>query len=268
MDLSNSYKIIYDGDQVKRFIKMFMPKSSQQCLVIYLCARRKYYPSLTGSEFILDRLIFHGGNADQIDNLCSTFLRKLYRWHTPVGTFVHGDDASIPQEALCVYALLLPKDPIKAMGKLWPKLIDALTDGNEVAKPFSFYKKEIGKTNAVVPKEEQLMMVDLDTKDPEKLEQTRDLLITTNISKHIKIIIETKNGYHIIYTKSGDIDGKRLFEFKTTTKFMKPNVNGKPTADFWFSIAKAAMSIIPGTLQGGFEAKICDDFFGSTGSSS
>lgn len=263
MDLSENkhYQVVYDPKQVKKFATIFLPKSTQQCLVIYLCARRKYDQNLSKSQLILNRTIIHGGRDDSLQDIGDNFVRKLYRHHVPIGSYVHDSNIPISQEAMCTYALLVPKDPIKAMTKVLPKFVESLIERTVVPKPFNALVNEVGKTNAVVPKEEQLMMVDLDTKDQEHLEQTRDLLVASNVSKHVKICIETRGGYHIIYTKGGDIDSKRLFDFKLATKFLKPNVHGDMVPDYWFSLAKAAMSIIPGTLQGGFKARICEDFF-------
>lgn len=69
--------------------------------------------------------------------------------------------------------------------------------------------------------------------------------------------IETRGGFHIIYSGKVDKDvSRQLYEFKQKTSFKKKNVDGNMTTDYWFSITNQATVIMPGTYQGGFPARI------------
>jgi hypothetical protein len=104
------------------------------------------------------------------------------------------------------------------------------------------------------------MQIDLDTKDHSELEKTKNLLRETGVLQHIVCAVETKNGYHIVYTKEKGIDHKKLYEYKKSTAIKKPNVQGKLTTDYIFSITNQPLIIIPGTIQGTFKAKFTDIF--------
>ena len=79
----------------------------------------------------------------------------------------------------------------------------------------------------------------------------------------VKIVVETRGGYHIVYQSSKSIKHKELWEFAQSTAFFKDNREGKPIKDHWFSITNQPNVIIPGTYQGSFQAKICQNFFHS-----
>ena len=106
----------------------------------------------------------------------------------------------------------------------------------------------------------KLMQIDLDTKDPIKLQETRVILQKTGVLERIIFTVETKNGYHIIYKKSDAIDNKALHEHKLSTTVKKTARNGDTTIDYLFSITNQPLVVVPGTYQGGFQARFANVF--------
>lgn len=256
MDLNQNYKIIYDPEQVQTFLKLFSPKCSQDVLEFLLFARRKYCPSLSKGEIILSRTFID--NNDSTSELRS--LRKLYRLHVPIGSFVHGPkEESIPQESLALYASLIHKCPIKAMTKTLTKCLDDIITGNNNYRCHKLFKAEISRSNST--SSIQYDVIDLDSKESDKVQSVIELIKESNLTSFIKICIETKNGYHIAFEKNKEINRKLLYEFKTKTIFYKENNKGQSVKDYWFSITNTPIVIVPGTLQGGFKTKICNELF-------
>ena len=98
-------------------------------------------------------------------------------------------------------------------------------------------------------------------KEEDKVQQTKELLHASNIIQFLKICVETRGGYHLIFAKDKKIDNKLIHNFKITTKFTKQTIDGKDVSDYWFSISSEPNVIVPGTIQGGFKANICNDLF-------
>lgn len=271
IDTTSNYQIIYDQQQVYDFAQLFIPESIQHLIVIRLMSRRKYFPSLPKSKYILNETFISGIPKDNISarHLASfDFVKKLYRLHVPIGSYTDSNNNPIPQDSLALYTLISPKDPVKAMSQTLNKCLDKLLISQEINKPYNLYRNEISKTDAKINKFDtkinkfdKLVVIDLDTKDSDNIKLVNEILIKANIIPHLKMCIETKNGYHLVYNEGSDIDNKLIYEFKSTTLYYKDNINGKPHKDYWFSKNILSKVIIPGTLQGNFKTKIRNDLF-------
>ena len=259
VDLSQNYEIIHDPSQVIEFLKIFIPENVHNVMEISLFSRRKYCSRLSKSEYILHRVLIDGTNEDKTSpNYTQSALRKLYRLHVPVGSFV-DDNGAIPQESLALYALLTPKSPLRAMSKVLTKCLDDVMNGNPVPRPHKKLIAEISRTDAVG--QQQYSVIDLDSKDENNVETTKEVIKKANLIPYIKLCTETKNGYHIIFEKNSKIDRKMLYEFKKDTMFYKKNRENQNAKDYWFSISGSAITVVPGTYQGGFKTKLCNDLF-------
>ena len=268
MDLSQNYskeciqlnrtkqyhKIIHNPDDIRSFANTFNIDKKHLGLCLYLTMRRKYYPTLSQSIIIVNRIIIPGGLE---------FKRCLYqnilRLETPLGSYTDRDIV-VPDEALALYVMIDPKDTIKAMSKVLSKCVDSLCcnslqhelKSEDLPNAYSLYREEIPKSDSIGQKHKQ---IDLDTKDLEKVVEVHELLTRLKIA--IVMCIETRGGFHIIYLANTDKDVNRsLYEFKQKTAFNKENIDGKMVTDYWFSITKQPTVIMPGTYQGGFPAHI------------
>lgn len=128
-----------------------------------------------------------------------------------------------------------------------------------------------------------MRQIDVDSKDPEFLKTFKQVLVDTRVSQTVVCVVETKNGFHIVFRKSKTCDLKTLHEYRSTTAPFAPKkaqttVEGsadiapiannakkgkKPNGEieYAFTMTNEPLVIVPGTYQGGFEAKLCKDFF-------
>lgn len=242
------HKFIHNIDDIYKFAQIFNLTEENLVLCFYLIARRKYYPLLSKQSIIVHKGII-GGSEDFINKL----YRSILRLETPIGSYTDNDDA-IPDEAFALYCLLNPKDTIKALSKTLSKCVDSLTDNTKIPNGYKLYRTELCNTNSKF-NFRNYKQIDLDTKDIDNIRVTNELI--KNLNLDIVISVETRGGFHIIYADQNDKTvNKQIFEFKQKTKFTKTDVNGKNVTDFWFSIGKNSMVIVPGVYQGGFATRI------------
>lgn len=255
----DNYHIIHNMSEVKDFMATYIPTDPALCISPVLFARRKYCETLQQSEHVLQRLFISGGSSPE------SATRKLLRLQTLVGSYVDRDDETpIPNMSLCVYAIIRPKNSLKALSSTARECMDALIDGQPGRDPRKLYDINIGKNEySSTDPQHKYTQIDVDTKDQTQLEQVQDILEQCRVRIHITSITETRGGYHIVYRKSKKIDHKRLHDFGKTTAFKKLAHDGKQVTDHWFSQTNQPLVIIPGTYQGGFKAKACpvSEFF-------
>lgn len=248
---STHHKLIHCPEDVRKFISLFRIEQKYLALCLNLTMRRKYFPIHSSGTTIINRIIMTGG-----DNFSDKLYQSILKLETPIGTYIDGD-IIVPDEALALYALLEPKDTIKALSRVMSKCVEAMTDNEEMPNAYSLYRTEIGKCSI---KHKKYRQIDLDTKDVDKVTIVNSMLIRLNVP--IIICIETKGGFHIVYNDDNDdIVAKKninreLYAFKQTTVFEKENIEGRMVKDFWFSITSDPNVIVPGVYQGGFPARI------------
>ena len=267
------YQIVYDYKQVYEFAKRFLPSKSTQVMNLTLFARRKYDSNIPKATIKLKQMFLCGCERDDSntifrDQKCQKLVIELYRLHCPIGSFNINSTEVISNDALVVYAHLIPKNPIKALNKTLTQCIDTIfeesDDNKKLRNVLSFLHDEIGRTNSRIDKNEKLTHIDLDTKDPGKIIKVRTILEEANITPFIRMCVETRSGYHIIYNSrpvENCINHKMIYDFKNKTKIINKNVLGEDVVDYWFSITNTPYVAIPGTIQGGFKVKFCDDLF-------
>lgn len=251
LDIMN-HEIIYDKQQVLEFLTPFIPNKDEPelCISLMLFARRKYHTGLAKGEYVLNRTFIAGGTTPD------TAVRKLWKLHVPVGCFIDSNDVVIPNNALCVYAVLKPKNMLKALSTTSKQCMDILTDGLKMNNPYKLFEINIGKSDSDIRTGNgKFVQIDLDTKDPDRLKSTCQVLEQSDARLHIISITETRGGYHIVYRKNKDINHKMLYEFKEQSKFRKQAHDGTQVSDYWFSQTNQPLVIVPGTYQGGFKAK-------------
>lgn len=246
-----THSLIHNREDIYTFASLFHIEKKHLALCLNLTMRKKYYPIPSSGTNIINRIIITGGKD---------FENKLYqailKLEPPVGSYIDGD-VIVPNEALALYALLEPKDTIKALSRTMAKCVEAMTDLEEMPNAYSLYRTEIGKCSI---KNKKYRQIDLDTKDIDKINIVNSMLKRLNV--FIIICIETRGGFHIVYTARhddiylGKDINRELYAFKQTTAFEKENIEGHMVKDYWFSITSDPNIIVPGVYQGGFPARI------------
>lgn len=246
-----TYNLIHDPEQIKRFASIFIPYQEHLSLVFSLIARRKYAPKLPNDKYQLYQGFISGnGNRDIVPDI---FYRSIMKLECKFGAYVDSQNNPIPDHAMALYCIIEPVNPLKAMSATLNELIN---DDVRNSNAYDLYRNRMIKFGA--PNTKNYKQLDIDTKKKEQLELAKQIIKETKIEP--LLTVETKNGFHVLYVHSNKIDGKKLHEFKLSTTFKKPNVNGELITDYWFSISSHPMTVIPGTYHGGFQASISDIF--------
>jgi hypothetical protein len=187
--------LVYDKKQVEQFENLFYCKTNEKydrLFLMYISARKKYYPLLSKNECFKRTVIRYN------DNILSR--RRLYNdikhYELPLESYIDkNNETSIPSEALALYASINPRNSVQAVQDLSKDILEKAFS-NDIHF-FSTIDKTF-KNNLHKHSIKMYIGIDLDTKD-EKIYQCviHDLLQFVNIY----VVIETRGGYHIIIPK-------------------------------------------------------------------
>lgn len=215
--------LIWDAAQAHDFIKQFGAElGTQHVLVVNLMARRKYNPQLPKDRLMLDHKVLAQGEG----------VVKLLQWHPDA--FPAG---------LCVY---MNPNPVNVATALTKTLYECQVDATRPVHKTFVANLARGSAGG-------LIHFDVDTKEADKVIQVVEVLSAAGVAPLVQCIVETRNGYHIVYKNDKRaIDHAALHKFQQSTKHPKPNVNGDPVDDHWFSVCRGGLVAVPGTLQGGY----------------
>ena len=242
------HEFMWNPSDVKEFAKLFNIKEKHLAMCIYLTARRKYYPELSDISLIVNRGIVCGGDYFEND-----FHRTILKLNTPIECY-EDEGLPIPTEAFGIYVIINPKDTFKALAASMFRCVDHISKGEEMINAFKAFKVELPKTSLKTDKYKQ---IDIDTKEVGKISSVNDLFESLQFKPLLSV--ETRGGFHIVYNcEAENIKqiNKSFYEFKQNTLMIKSNPKHKPTKDYWFSVTKEPMIILPGTFQGGFKTRI------------
>lgn len=241
------YQFVSDEGQMRLFYqKHIMPFHEQNDLsyIILPTARRKYHPELGKSQMVTNTTTFSSLKTED------QFVERMRRYEIRDGTYKdQRTNESLPASAFAMYITVDPMNELRAFFKLQAEIGTRLEvrlrnqeTNSSPLKIESVYKSELHKCSENIFKK-----LDVDTKDPEKIEELRKILEENKIRMHL--VIETKNGFHVlINTKNGDIDtegNKALYQFVSQAEVKS-----------WITVEKNAMVVIPGTFQAGFPVRI------------
>ena len=213
------------------FVKTVVPPlQGDEVFIALLAARKKYFPDLPRSQEIVAREIIRRNDVDYL-------IRKI-RKLSVVG-FYEEDRQEIPPQAFAVYFDLNPKSCLKAF-RLFANEVNAQLYDAVVGEPnFNFFKKlDIHLFSAIHRSNSHhyYWCIDIDDKTKDTLVESVSFVGKENVAW----ISETCNGFHLI-VKRNEVTGKKLF------------LHGLPaTLTSKVTIKKAALTPVPGTLQGGF----------------
>ena len=154
------HKIIHNPEAVKAFSALFIPEQKHHAIVFYTFSRRKYWPDLPKSEYLINRTILPGQSSPD------RAYRSLLKLECPVGSYTgdmmnNGEPYIIPNNSTIIYCLIRPKDTIKALAKTLTYCVSALSGdtGTPMLCPYGLYKKEIGTSGVVSGNKDRLIQI-------------------------------------------------------------------------------------------------------------
>lgn len=270
------YNLVWDTAQLKRFMTQFLPCAAKNhgshfhVTMVQLMARRKYLKSgdttasagnLSASTQCMTRLFLTGNTMGADGRPCrhvgdgvAGAVRAIQRLQVPLGTYVDKDgETPIPPDALVLYAHIIPRDVLQAIAQTQVTVMQDLSLGVcqvrsdlvEGKHPWKVLHANMARTPA--PFYKKLRHLDIDTKEPSHLKRVAALLQEHSIEP--KAVIETRNGFHIVY----DHDALNKMAHKAMYELHKASalVDKPRDGDYWFNMSKGENVAIPGTIQAG-----------------
>lgn len=241
-----SLVLVWDAQQVARFLALFLPDSPQLVMEVSVMARRKYAPTLCAARQMLERIFINGATTDTgpLSDTIASAVRRVQRLQAPFGSYVDKDLKPIPQHALLVYANVQPRSPTLAMAQTLLNLTrrsECHDHCKATERPLKMLWKQLGQ--ATVPC--GLRHMDIDTKDADKLLQVHELLTTHGALGALRAKVETMHGYHVVYDAHAmsDPTQRALHDLQVAS--------GPADNTRWFSISRSGNIALPGTIQGG-----------------
>lgn len=260
------HSFIADEAQVREFFRQYiLPYRDEDYLnfIIIPIARRKYWAPLSKSQMNMSTKVFSvQDNEDRFVNELRRYEVKigLYKDTLPVGQDPElpepnkanklrvDKEQDIPNEAFAFYLTANPMNDLKAFflmqnevsNKLQLLLNTKTPNKQKIGKISSIYKSCLHKSEHKV-----LLKLDVDTKDPDKIESLKNFLREHGIKP--QLVIETRGGYHVLLNRSSlGKNHEKLY------RFIQSSLDEK-----WISIEGGnALVVIPGTWQGGFVTRI------------
>lgn len=256
------HNLIYDEEQIVKFSELFYKEIPEQySALVYIAARSKYDSTILSQKMIDRRYI---NNAEQL-------IITVRRYCCAIGSYVDGRGNTITDKAMVVYASINLHDQQKGMEEFIQNyqsilinsirtIQNALSSDNDKSINLNdidnFLYNPCSKLKSSIQKyvKTKYLHIDMDSKENEH--KTYFIKECGKNEAEPCYIIETMNGYHILFDmkklekKNGPI--RKAFN----KKFLIKNI---PGFDYVFTIAqKNACVPLPGTLQGGFKVKFID----------
>lgn len=225
--------LIYDESEIMMFVsEVLKPLEDDEIYILLLNTRKKYCPvELSRSEEVLGREIIR-------DNDINKILRKIKKISCSTGIYADRNTLKdVPLGCMALYILLDPRSTLKGYGEFVSDINKWIYEGfTGKSKNLELYRRMDIKLFSAIHKNRSRRLysiVDIDKKDEAILDK-----ITGLLEGHIKWITETHGGYHVISDRCYDT-GKIIYEQIVGMKYV--------------DVLKEPMTVIPGTLQGGFK---------------
>ena len=252
--------LIYDEEELKRFISLLPDKSSEdEAYFISLSARNKY---LTDEE----RKIYELGRTEMLaQNIVSnkeSLMRHYKRFCCMEGGYTTKNGKSIPDKTLVCYTNLFTSSGIKALqefneanNNIIFEMAIAGSNGNDITGSL----KAISKSNKRLidcyqrnKGTSKWIDVDFDIpKDSDFLNVFRTEML--NKCKELEyFIIETKSGYHFCFNRKTVKFNYTELVYNLNDELSESGCGGE------IVINKNLMVPTAGTLQGGFPVRIIE----------
>jgi hypothetical protein len=267
------YKLIWSKDQLIKFAEMFLtdlPDQKEMSIlndrtkIIQILAREKYLPD--GGRFGTSNTRLHRELIRSSDP--QAFVRTVMSYEVPVGrwaisaTYQNSNvEVPVPQEALAMYVDLNSKSTLKAFTtqseNIHRVLQEIVLNGanpnnlihlNKIASNFRSLVHSSNASNLYID-------IDVDTKDKQFLVKFYQEILEP-FKLCLVTIIETYNGFHVIFDKETLQREKlmqKLFRYLMLPehKFKEKNRVGVEVSKTYVSNNKECQCPLPGTWQGG-----------------
>ncbi|RLG94915.1 hypothetical protein DRO29_06140 [Candidatus Bathyarchaeota archaeon] len=222
--------LLVDPEVLYKFFNKVVPDLKEnECLLLLLAARKKYWPEIARSEEILRREVVR-------EKDWNIFYRKVLKMSFVNNLYTDKDGKIIPKEALAMFIVLDPKDALKAWNTLQKEMIDLLFQyaKGDVNALKQFKRIDVRWFSALHRSQsrKKYWLIDIDCKDENLLNFVLDYVEPVWIS-------ETRGGYHIIVPANEEV-AKTIFRDKIFDRYKDIEIHKEP------------MTPLPGTLQGGF----------------
>jgi hypothetical protein len=215
-----------------RFARAVLQKpETDEVLVAFLAARRKYSPEIPRNLEVVAREILKDVNRDYL-------LQKIRKLAT-VG-FYSDMGKVLPTSCFALYIDVNPKSTMKAAALFGREAMDQMrTLAVSETKAYGFFRNIDARLFSAMQrsgsKNHPYWCVDIDIKEPSTVSAASDHIGAENIVW----TSETHGGYHLLVRKNGET-GRKLF-----AEPLPPHLADK------IEVKKTAATPIPGTLQGG-----------------
>lgn len=234
--------LIVDRASAAAFLEKLPPAGPGKLYYGTLMARQKYWPDLPSSSRD------HGG---AVSNSRDGFLRRLSHLCEVGPWYVTKDGATVPSHAFAVYVMTTPSDAAKAVAGFLEDAVKSVRDvmGREMTEDdgrhFNGLAKPAGMWSRIAkaPAGKYFFLVDVDEKDEKTLDD-----VVSRFPVAPTWATETRGGYHVgvPWTKETGVVFGGLKKKKSA---------GDPSLAKVELFASGAMTVLPGSLQGGFVTK-------------
>lgn len=257
------HTIIYDKNQANLFFEKFLPEEGH-CLVLSHVAREKYMRDerLISRSSTNLKVSIVNGTTDQCYKGLLSFCVPLETYSADFSINDEKVTKDIPSDYTVVYSTINHKNLLLGWKKTNSEVDDHLYNialGHDSNfRMGSIHKKLFGNIESI-PNKKKYGDIDVDTKSPDFIKDLCEYLLPLKCD--ITLIMETKNGYHIIFDRNtvNRVAMSKLYKFCKSTTFTKKNrLSDVTCTDTLASIKNDPMCPIPGTLQGGFPVRVCD----------
>ena len=265
MSAQNEYHaVVHDRVQVERFAEMFTPIGEDDVLLLFASFRRKYLHSNAETAHLVQTPCISRTAITGVTP--SKFYREVSRFQVPVCCYVDRNENPYPNGTMTVYCPLNPRSSVMAyehltgyFTSLFVKSSIKPEENQSVKNIVSVVKSGLQKA---IPKS-LFYELDIDTKDPVLLTKIHSVIKSqTRGTDAIVCIIETKNGFHVVfkcdkfskYVKSayGKVFMHSEWEFEDIDS------DGNYCTKRYVEIRTDAAPPVPGTFQAGFKVRFVE----------
>jgi len=224
-----NYKIIFDENELKKFISWLPSLEFGEKFYCCLFARKKYCKNIKYIKS--DKCQMKRFTADK-----DSLFNKIRQLECPLGSYVQKGGIEIPQESLALYINPNPRSFEKGAKQTLIQLANLIT------KPYTGYNPYQEAMSFVQKSWSRKIYFDLDFDDiyPESI--FRD--ICKGINRNCLTILKTRGGFHLLI-KLAEIEEQYK---KSWYKYLTNNFNIDVKGD--------NLIPIPGCCQGGVSPKI------------
>jgi hypothetical protein len=243
-------KLIYDEDQVRRFLKILKPLEFDEVYFVSMSARNKYLSLDERLEYNLGRSEMMGRKIIK-SNSPDEYLRVLHSYEHP---WYGKSYVELPPKCLMCYANINASSGKKALKEFYSKtneILFSLDTNPESFENLRYLDTELMNCYQRARSVKTWIDIDFDSPDREfSLRQVHEFKEYLTGNSIFFLIIETHSGFHVLLLKDSiksdffhkvstlDYEAKRVFPNRA--EVLKNSNDMVP---------------IPGTLQGGFEVK-------------